>query len=90
MKSQLELSEIKKLIDDRTLVLLILGFADKQSDDLKNIELSDERAQAVMGALRDQLGIQKDTYIVAMGGTNVLDSGELVKNRVVEVWAVLP
>jgi hypothetical protein len=90
MKTQLERPEIKKVLDDPTLVLVILGYADKQGDDQKNLQISNGRAQAVMDALRDQLGIQNVMHIVPMGGTNLLDPRELAKNRVVEVWAVLP
>jgi outer membrane protein OmpA-like peptidoglycan-associated protein len=90
IKSQLEHPQIKKLLDDPTLVLVILGYADKQGDDQKNLLISSGRAQAVMDFLRDQLGIQNVMHVVPMGGTNLLDARELAKNRVVEVWAVLP
>jgi outer membrane protein OmpA-like peptidoglycan-associated protein len=90
MKSQLEHPQIKKFLDDPTLVLVILGYADKQGDDQKNFQISNARAQAVMDALRDQLGIQNVMHVVPMGGTNLLDPRELAKNRIVEVWAVLP
>jgi hypothetical protein len=29
-------------------------------------------------------------HMIPMGGTNLLDTRELGKNRIVEVWAVLP
>ncbi len=90
MKAQLEHPQIKKFLDDPTLVLVILGYADKQGDDQKNFQISNARAQAVMDALRDQLGIQNVMHVVPMGGTNLLDPRELAKNRIVEVWAVLP
>jgi outer membrane protein OmpA-like peptidoglycan-associated protein len=90
MKSQLERPQIKKLLDDPTLVLVILGYADKQGDDQKNLQISNGRAQAVMDALRDQLGIQNVMHVIPMGGTTLLDPRELAKNRIVEVWAVLP
>ena len=90
MKSQLEHPQIKKLLDDPTLVLVILGYADKQGDEQKNLQISNARAQTVMEALRDQLGIQNVMHVIPMGGTDLLDARELAKNRVVEVWAVLP
>lgn len=90
MKSQLERSQIKKFLDDPTLVLVILGYADKQGDDQKNLEISNGRAQAVMDVLRDQFGIQNVMHSVPMGGTDLLDPRQLAKNRIVEVWAVLP
>jgi hypothetical protein len=90
MKAALERPQIKKLLDDPTLVLVILGYADKQGDDQKNLQISSGRAQAVLEALRDQLGIQNVMHMVPMGGTTLLDPRELAKNRIVEVWAVLP
>ena len=80
----------QEIIDDPTMVLVILGYADKQGDDQKNLEISNARAEAVMDALRDQLGIQNVMHVVPMGGTDLLDARELAKNRIVEVWAVLP
>jgi outer membrane protein OmpA-like peptidoglycan-associated protein len=90
MKSQLDHPQVKKLLDDPTLVLVILGYADKQGDDQKNLQISNARALAVMDALRDQLQVQNVMHVIPMGGTDLLDARELAKNRVVEVWAVLP
>ena len=90
MRDQLELPEIKKRLEDPTLVLVILGYADKQGDDQRNLQISTGRAQAVMEALRDQCGVQNVMHVVPMGGTDLLDPRQLAKNRVVEVWAVLP
>lgn len=82
--------QIRKLLDDPTLVLVILGFADKQGADVANQNLSFGRAQAVMEALRDKCGVQNVMHVVPMGGTDLLDPHNLAKNRVVEVWAALP
>jgi outer membrane protein OmpA-like peptidoglycan-associated protein len=90
MKAQLDHPQIKKFLDDPTLVLVILGYADKQGDDQKNLDISNGRAQAVMDALRDQVGVQNVMHVVPMGGTDLLDAKQLAKNRIVEVWAVLP
>jgi outer membrane protein OmpA-like peptidoglycan-associated protein len=90
MKSQLDHPQLKKFLDDPTLVLVILGYADKQGLDQKNLDISNGRAQAVMDALRDQVGVQNVMHVVPMGGTNLLDPRQLAKNRIVEVWAVLP
>ena len=89
MKAQLD-PQVKKFLDDPTLVLVILGYADKQGDDQKNLQISNGRAQAVMEALRDQIGVQNVMHVVPMGGTDLLDARELAKNRIVEVWGVLP
>jgi outer membrane protein OmpA-like peptidoglycan-associated protein len=90
MRTQLERPEVKKLLDDPTLVLVILGYADKQGDDQKNLQISNARGQSVMDALRDQLGVQNVMHLVPMGGTDLLDARQLAKNRIVEVWGVLP
>ena len=90
MKAQLDHPQIKKFLDDPTLVLVILGYADKQGNDQKNLEISNARAQAVMDALRDQIGVQNVMHVIPMGGTDLLDARQLAKNRIVEVWAVLP
>jgi outer membrane protein OmpA-like peptidoglycan-associated protein len=90
MKGQLERPQIKQVLDDPTLVLVILGYADKQGDNQKNLQISNGRAESVMEALRDQCGIQNVMHVVPMGGTDLLDVRELAKNRIVEVWAVLP
>ena len=82
--------QIKKLLDDPTLVLVILGFADKQGANEANQTLSLGRAQSVMEALRDKCGVQNVMHVVPMGGTDLLDPHNLAKNRVVEVWAALP
>lgn len=90
IRTELDRPQIKSLLDDPTLVLVILGYADKQGDNQKNLQISSGRAEEVRNTLRDQLGIQNVMHIVPMGGTDLLDPRELAKNRIVEVWAVLP
>jgi outer membrane protein OmpA-like peptidoglycan-associated protein len=90
MKNQLARPQVKSILDDPTLVLVILGYADKQGDNQKNLQISSARAEEVMDVLRSQLGIQNVMHVVPMGGTDLLDPRELAKNRIVEVWAVSP
>jgi hypothetical protein len=90
MKSQLERPHVKENLDDPTMVLVILGYADQQGDEQRNLQISNARAEAVRQALHDQLGIQNVMHVVAMGGTNLLDAKELAKNRIVEVWGAKP
>jgi outer membrane protein OmpA-like peptidoglycan-associated protein len=90
MKSQLDRPQVKSILDDPTLVLVILGYADKQGDNQKNLQISSARAEEVMDVLRDPLGIQNVMHVIPMGGTDLLDARELAKNRIVEVWAVSP
>lgn len=82
--------QIKKVLEDPAVVLVILGFADRQGDDVKNQQLSQARAQATLELLRDKCGVLNVMYPIAMGGTDIFDARQLAKNRIVEVWAVLP
>ncbi|HYY28235.1 MAG TPA: OmpA family protein [Chthoniobacterales bacterium] len=90
IRTELDRPQIKSLLDDPTLVLVILGYADRLGDNQKNLQISSGRAEEVRNVLRDQFGIQNVMHVVPMGGTDLLDPRELAKNRIVEVWAVLP
>ena len=48
------------------------------------------RAESVLEAMRDKCGVNNVMHSVAMGGSTLLDANNLERNRVVEVWAVLP
>ena len=82
--------KVQKRLEDPTLVLVILGYADLQGNDQSNIELSRRRAQAVLDILRDKGGVANLMYPIPMGGSDLFDKREFSKNRVVEVWAVRP
>ena len=90
LRSQVDHREVKKILSNPTVILLVLGYADAQGDQRTNEQISFDRAQAVMNVLRDQCGIQKLMLAVPMGATDLLDPRNLAKNRVAEVWAVLP
>jgi outer membrane protein OmpA-like peptidoglycan-associated protein len=90
MKTELDKPEIMKLREDPTAVFVILGFADPKGDPKKNIQFSQQRADAVLVAMRDKVGVFNVLHAVAMGGSTLLDAQNLEKNRIVEVWAVLP
>jgi hypothetical protein len=81
---------IRNLLDDPIFILVILGFADKQGVDQANQYLSRRRAQAVMEVLRDKAAVQNVMEVVPMGGTDLLDPHDQVKNRIVEVWGAFP
>lgn len=87
---RLQESENKKLLDDPTVVLFFVGYADKQGDESKNQEISRTRAEAVEKALTKGAKINNITHSVGMGGQDLFDKANLVKNRLVEVWAVQP
>jgi outer membrane protein OmpA-like peptidoglycan-associated protein len=90
LKAQLESPAIMKLRDEPTAVFVILGYADPKGDEKKNLDFSQARADAVLAAMRDKCGIENLMHSVAMGGSTLLDASNLEKNRIVEVWAVLP
>jgi outer membrane protein OmpA-like peptidoglycan-associated protein len=90
LKTQLESPAIMKLRDEPTAVFVILGYADPKGDEKKNLDFSQARADAVLAAMRDKCGIENLMHAVAMGGSTLLDASNLEKNRIVEVWAVLP
>ena len=87
---RLQETENKKLLDDPTVVLFFVGYADKQGDESKNQEISRSRAEAVEKALSKGVKINNITHSVGMGGQDLFDKANLVKNRLVEVWAVQP
>ena len=91
LKSALESAEVTKLLDDPTAVFVILGYADSKGDDKKNLAISQARADSVLSIMKNRLNIKKTvTHAVGMGSSKLLDAESLEKNRIVEVWAVLP
>ncbi len=90
LKNTLESPELKKLRDDPTLVFVILGYADSKGDDKKNIAISQSRADSINAVMKNKCGVQNVMHAVAMGSSKLLDAQNFEKNRIVEVWAVLP
>lgn len=90
LKEELEKAEIMKLREDPTAVFVILGYADPKGDEKKNVALSQARADAVLDVMRDKAGVNNVMHSVAMGGSTLVDTKDLEKNRIVEIWAVLP
>jgi outer membrane protein OmpA-like peptidoglycan-associated protein len=90
LQKALENPEIARLRSEPTAVFVILGYADPKGDEKKNLQYSQDRADAVMNAMRDKAGIQNVMHAVAMGSSTLLDSENLEKNRIAEVWVVLP
>lgn len=88
--ASLQQPQVRALTDDPTVVFVVLGFADKQGNADKNIEISTRRADSVLAAIRDQFKVLNVMHSVGMGSSEMFDAESLDKNRVVEVWAVLP
>jgi outer membrane protein OmpA-like peptidoglycan-associated protein len=82
--------DMQKLLADPTVVLLMVGYADKKGDETKNLEISRSRAESVVQVLKDKLDLVNLMHAVGMGGQDLFDPSDLEKNRVVEVWAVQP
>ena len=72
------------------MVFVILGYADQKGSEKINSDISLSRARSVMDTLRDKCGVQNVMHSVAMGGSNLFSSQQIEKNRVAEIWAVLP
>jgi outer membrane protein OmpA-like peptidoglycan-associated protein len=87
IRSQLNRPHVKQLLDDPTLIVVILGFADRLGAQQVNRDLSLERAEHVMELLHRTLGVQNVMHAVPMGCTDLLDAQNPGHNRVVEVWA---
>jgi flagellar motor protein MotB len=83
-------TELRKLLADPTVALIIVGYADKKGDGEKNSEISRSRAESVVKALREKTDFVNVMHPVGMGGQDLFDPANLEKNRVVEVWAVQP
>lgn len=90
LKAATQSPQIAKMVSDPTVVFVILGFADKQGNADVNLKISNNRAESAMQALRDKCGLLNVMHPVGMGGSDLFDTGDRARNRVVEVWAVLP
>ncbi|CAN5605340.1 hypothetical protein BH09VER1_BH09VER1_21100 [soil metagenome] len=89
LKEKIKLPQIQKFSEDPTVVFVVLGFADKKGDPGKNVAISLQRAESVEKALKDS-GVVNIIHSVGMGSSEMFSDVNMDKNRVVEVWAVLP
>ena len=87
---KLKLPQIQKFAEDPTVVFVVLGFADKKGNDQKNLAISSQRADSVAKTLKERGAIMNVIHAVGMGSSDIFDAKDFDKNRVVEVWAVLP
>ena len=90
LRTQLADPRFKQLLDDPTVVFVVLGYADQKGNDKVNAEISLTRARSVVDAMRDKCALLNVMHPVAMGGSNLFSAKEADKNRVVEIWAVVP
>jgi outer membrane protein OmpA-like peptidoglycan-associated protein len=90
LKAATQSPQIAKMVSDPAVVFVILGFADTKGQQAANERISTNRAESAMQALRDKCAFLNVMHPVGMGGSELFDAGDHAKNRVVEVWAVLP
>jgi len=90
LMSRLGQPDLKKIVGDPTVVLVMVGYADKQGDQAKNVEISRTRAESIVKNLKEKLKLVNMMHAVGMGGQDLFDKTGLDKNRIVEVWAVQP
>ena len=81
---------IQRLMEDPTLVFVVLGYSDKAGDPDGNLKASVDRAQSVLNVMKERCGVQNVMYAVGMGGSKMFDPRMAARNRLVEVWAVFP
>lgn len=89
LREKIKLPQIQKFSEDPTVAFVVLGFADKKGDPAKNVAISLQRAESVEKALKDS-GVVNIIHSVGMGSSEMFSDVNMDKNRVVEVWAVLP
>ena len=81
---------LRSLLADPTVILIMVGYADKQGEEAKNVEVSRTRAENVVKILREKTELANVMHAVGMGGQDLFDQSDLEKNRLVEVWAAQP
>ena len=91
LRAALASAQLQPLTKDPTCVFVVLGFADQKGDEKTNLHISSQRAQSVLNTLRDRCGVLNVMHAVGMGGSTLFgDEKDAERNRVVEIWAVLP
>lgn len=90
IKQQSQSPEFQKIIAEPSTVFVILGYADKQGDEKTSLKISQNRAQSVLDFLRDKCAVYNVMHVVGMGASDLVDASKRDKNRVAEIWAVMP
>jgi hypothetical protein len=83
-------SDIAKIFEDPTVVLVLVGFSDLKGSDERNLEISRSRSENLVKMLHRRTKITNLMRAVGMGGSDIFDKMHLEKNRVVEMWIVRP
>ena len=70
---------------------VVLGYADQKGERRRSTPIFPRAVpRACSTRLRDKCGFQNVMHAVAMGGSTMFSDKQAEKNRVVEIWAVLP
>ena len=88
--SCLQRPDVQSMFDDPTIVLVVLGYSDKQGSEAQNLELSRLRAENMVRILKTRTKISNLMRAVGMGSSDLYDRDNFSKNRVVEIWSVEP
>ncbi len=72
-------------------VFVILGFSDLRGDEAASLSVAGQRAQSVLSALQESGAVPNEMHAVGIGVSTVYgDDRDAERNRLVEIWAVLP
>jgi outer membrane protein OmpA-like peptidoglycan-associated protein len=90
LRDAISTPRVHDLMQYPDIVFVILGFSDTQGSIEANLKLSADRADAVLDALRDRCGVMNIIHPLGMGSSEFFGEENKARNRVAEVWAVLP
>jgi hypothetical protein len=90
IKAALASPEISKLLDDPSVVFVILGYASKTGTAQLNMNLSQLRANSLMNQLQLDFQVRNAAYAVPMGESTLFGKSNNLANQVAELWIVLP
>ncbi len=83
-------AEWERLLKNPVTVFVVLGYADTTGDAGLNLRISTARAENLVKVLHNQARIKSTMHAVGMGESEMFGREQLAKNRIVEVWAVIP
>jgi outer membrane protein OmpA-like peptidoglycan-associated protein len=85
-----ESPEVTKSRDNLTVIFVVLGFADTKGNKAQNYAISKERANSVADHLERNCNVKNIIHSVPMGSSTLVDKNNAAKNRIVEIWTVVP
>ncbi|MEO8351567.1 MAG: hypothetical protein ABI680_07540, partial [Chthoniobacteraceae bacterium] len=61
-----------------------------KGDEQKNLAISAARGKSLKEFIVRTCGVKNVTHSIGMGSSTLMDENDLEKNRIAEIWAVLP